>query len=195
MNIAFSHSWKGVPPPERVKAGELFVRLNKGRGKLIQVTDLETPEIPGIDECVRYSRESFGEWFFRSNMEFPYDHYLRTETDVVIRGDVSGVLLGDFDVAVAKENKGMMNNGVVFVKNKNFYSAARYHYFTNTNQDNWNAIQVAIQLAIDEGAFRVRKLDPEVYNCIPDRPRGFSPRAKIVHYKDIRKEWMESDHA
>lgn len=194
MNIAFSYSWNGNPPPDKASYGKAFVRINKGKGKLIQVSDLETPQIEGVDECIRFPREKgFAEWFFRSAMDFPYDHALRTEHDVVIRGDVSGVFLGDFDVAVAKEKKGMMNNGVVFVKNRNFYSACRHQYYTNTNKDNWNAIQVAVQLAIDEGAFRVRKLDPEIYNCIPDRPRGFNPNALIVHYKDDRKRWMESD--
>lgn len=192
MIVAFPFAFGGIPHIRHIAQAHLFCRLVRKAmptATVVQMTDEDTPgAVEGV-ECVRSKMTSLGQWYFEAMLNFPHDQFLRLDYDAVIRSDVSGVFDGDYDIAIAKERKGMMNNGVVFVKNREFFRAANEAYENRTNRDNWNAIQVATQLVIDDGSFRVRKLDNEVYNVIPDR-RPFPAKAAILHFTDGRKQWM-----
>ena len=157
---------------------------------IVQMASMESKALPFVDVVHRVKMDNFGEWYFECMASLPYWDFLRLDHDIIMRLPPWEVFDHHFDIAVAKEHKGMMNNGVVFVRNKAFFTYALEVYRNRTTRNDWNDIQVATQLAIDDGVFRVRKIDPNVYNCIPDRADGVHPDAKIVHFKDERKEWM-----
>jgi hypothetical protein len=49
---------------------------------------------------------------------------------------------------------------------------------------------VATQMVIDGGEYRVKKLDPRIYNFMPDR-KGEYGEAKLVHFEGAeRKAWL-----
>lgn len=189
MILAFPFAFKGLETADHVGQARLFVgmvrRFIPGT-TVVQVTDMATREIEGVDDCFRIEGGRLGEWYFHAMLNMPYPQFLRVDYDVVIREDVGHVFDHSFDIAIAKESKGgVMNNGVVFVKNKLFFEEAVKQY-QFTTKDGWNDIQNAMQAAIDTGLFGVRKLDPRVYNCVDEPFDG----TKIIHFKGPRKSQM-----
>jgi hypothetical protein len=193
MIVAFCYAFNGKQTAHHARLAEVFIKTIRRFNndiELVQMGDDKTPVLEGVDSVVRRPNKEFGQWYFESMIEFPAEQFLRIETDTVLKGDCSEVFAHDFDIACGKEHKGAMNNGVVFVKNKDFFVENLKVYKERTSVNGWNDIQVSTQMTIDDGKFRVRKLDPKIYNCIPDRRPGYLPETKIVHYKDVRKAWM-----
>ena len=191
MIVAFPFAFGGKEEPEHVGRAKVFLRMMRmfsPRSHIVQMADRDTVGIDGVDGCVRTDNDELGQWHFKAMLEFPYEQFLRIDYDVVLRADVSEVFEHDFDIAIAKEHNSLMNNGVVFVKNREFFREASAEY-RNTTIDSWNDIQNAMQFAIDGGKFRVRKLDPSVYNWIY-KIGTKNPDAKILHFKGARKEYM-----
>lgn len=195
MVIAFEFAFQGKETDYHKEIGALFVRVTRKyqpKAKIIQLSDLETGEIQGVDLCFRVDSSPFAIWNFDATLLFPAPQFLRVDYDTMIRGEVSDVFEHDFDIAIAKEHNGRMNNGVVFVKSKAIFEDAKQHYLHDTPMDGWQDIQTAMQMSIDSGLFRVRKLD-QSYNLIfkPDRMISAVPdEAKIVHFKGMRKGMM-----
>jgi len=154
------------------------------------MADDKTPQLECVDGCVRQKRQNFGQWYFDSMENFPHEVFIRVDYDVVVKHDPWDEFKHDFDIAIAKETNGMMNNGIVLVKNRAFFHECGKVYLERTSKDGWNDIQVATQLTIDDGKFRVRKLDPRLYNVLPKNPRQYRSDAVMIHFKDKRKDWM-----
>lgn len=196
MILSFPFAFGGKETAVHVGQGDLFVRMARrfSRGvKIVQMTDMETVEIAGVDECVRSESGELGGWYFRAMAEFPHREFLRVDYDVVVREDVSDLFRHDFDIAIAKERNGHMNNGVVFVKTPEFFDVAAAFYAHHTKRNGWTDIENATQLAIDSGSFKVKKLPPEIYNHIPDGT--ILPVAQIIHFKGALKSSMSDYRA
>ena len=191
MIVAFPFAFNGAESKYNHEIGLSFVRTARKYLKtveIVQMSDMKTGEVPGIDSCFRVDSWPFGIWYFDAMLAFPAEQFLRIDYDAMIRRDVSDVFSHDFDIAIAKEHNGRMNNGVVFVKNKEVLKDAQANYM-KTGMDNWQDIQTAMQETIDSGLFRIRKLD-ESYNMIfkPDRQVTIPEDTHIVHFKGVRKE-------
>jgi len=208
MIVAFPYSYCGWERKKDLRdIVNTFARVFKQQwpnDKLVQATDAKTCEVKGVDECVRLDVEPFGIWYFSAWINFPYDEYLRIDDDVVVRADVSEVWDEKFDIAIADERGSKshnkfrmttMNGGVVFVRNRDFFRESLKHYKEETGMDNWQDLQIAMQMTINAGNFLVHRLDPMVYNYYPENDRTPHPALpKIIHYKGKRKSRMVRDY-
>jgi hypothetical protein len=196
MIVAFPYAFNGHDKEENKEFAGLFVRAARRFDfEIVQMTDSQTQEIKGVDSVFRHPMEELGPWYLDAMEAFPADQFLRVDYDILFRADVSDVFDDDFDIAVAKEPKiGVMNNGVVFVKDKAIFADARQQY-EKTSRDNWSDIQVAMSMSIDSGKFSVKKLPADVFNCFYKREWGktLPDTAKLVHFKGSRKDVMR-DH-
>lgn len=195
--IAFCFAFDGKETDFQAEVAQAFCGITRRfqpTAVLVQVSDDKTRALPWVDACIRTKRENYAQWYFDAMIGFPYKEFLRVEYDVVIKGDPWDVFKEDFDIAIAKERKGNMNNGVMFVKeSRGFFYENKRIYDERTNRDNWNAIQVSTQMTIDTGKFKVLRLDHVVYNHIPHARGEYPEESKILHFKDIRKQWMLDD--
>ena len=192
MNIATPFAFSGNETKEQKDLGALFVRFARKshpKANIIQLSDMKTSEIEGIDSCYRAPMEALGLWYFDVMNDFQEREFLRVDYDCMIRADVSEVFEYEFDIAIAKEDAKIMNNGVVFVRDREIYKYARKMYMENTGQDNWQDIQKAMSMAIDSGLFRVKRVPSEIYNYVYKR-KEVAEKAKIVHFKGDRKVFM-----
>ena len=192
MIIGFPLSFMGPIPEEALAIAELFVRLTRKfqpDARLVQMTDIETPGIHGV-KCSRTPRiGDLGVWWFEASIAFPEKEYLRADYDLVIRGDVSDVFTHPFDMAIAKETNDVMNNGVVFIRDRDILKDALGFYHNATSHDGWQDVQKAMTMAIDCGKYRVKKLDRDIYNFIYKQTK-VPDTARIIHYKGWRKKLM-----
>lgn len=203
MVVTFPFAFDGKETPEHVEYGNIFVavtRKNLPNAIVVQMADMTTKAIGNVDSVYRTPAGlapegasihkaapgiAFAEWYFDAMINFPSEEFVRLDYDVMVRGDISDVFEHPFDIAIAKEDKGRMNNGVVFVKNKAFFSEAKRAYL-DTQKDNWQDVQTAMQVTIDTGYFRVRKL-PQTYNQLFDPAKPFPADTKLLHFKGSRK--------
>lgn len=190
LPVVFPFAFNKVPDKTYTALAQKFVRRVKElRGKVYQLTDFNTPEIDGIDGCFRSQNGEFGHWYFSAMDLCPLQEFLRLDADINLPYGIPSVP-GNYEIAVPKEIKGVMNNGVVFVRNRHFFfdGISAYH---KTTRNGWNDIQVATQMVIDSGEYRVKKLDPYIYNWMPTYKDQRNPEALIVHYEGPeRKAWM-----
>ena len=205
MVIAFPFAFGGKETHDQRVIGEMFVRVTRRhiKAEIVQMSDDVTEAVTGVDSCFRVTPPpftgdpsahkaapgiAFGIWYFDAMASFPAKEFLRLDYDVLVREDVSDVFDGNFDVAL-REMKGRVNNGVIFVKNKEFFKRGKEEYL-KTGMDNWQDCQTATQAVIDSGEFRVKKLG-EAYNMVlkPERMDGWQS-AKLLHFKGQRKGLM-----
>jgi lipopolysaccharide biosynthesis glycosyltransferase len=168
---------------------------------LLQMTDEETPEVPGC-EVVRLP------WDKTRLMTYRMRHLARIEepllvvdTDIVFLDDVSAVWDEPFDAALTKRDfvessNGLnvaesmpYNTGVMFVRNPLFWQRA--HTICSglpEKHQAWWGDQLSVVAAAQE--FDVLELPCEVFNYAPREPDDAPLHAKVIHYKGKRKPWM-----
>jgi hypothetical protein len=180
------------------------VRRAMPRAAIVHLTDEATMPMAGVDEVRRraggpialacleaYAHAGPGPWLF-------------VDTDVIVQRDVSSVFEEPFDIAVAdrvgtlrpKEQgtKFMArmphNKGAVFSRSSAFWfdAAALLRTMSEVRQD-WMGDQVAMNLTIAAGRYRVRVL-PSRYNYPPHRRDEDVSDKAILHFKGARKAWM-----
>lgn len=194
MIVTFPFAFAGKERDHHKELANLFIkeiRKVKPAVELVQMTDMDTVRLDGIDACYRRGSEPFAIWLFNSMIEFPAEQFLRLDYDIILQSDVSDVFEKDFDIAIADEGHEKMNNGVVFVKDKEIFRYALFCYMEHTGRDDWQDIQRAMQMAIDSENFNVLRLPPDIYNCYSSRDGSPHPEsAKIVHFKGGRKKRM-----
>ena len=195
MIVGFPFAFGGNVSKEQQELAELFVKMMRRfqpDATLVQMTDITTMAIKGIDECFRTKSDRLGPWYFNAMSNFPAEQFLRLDYDTVVRGDVSDVFNAPFDIAISKERNGLMNNGVVFVKDRGIFEDALDFYENETLKDDWYDIQASMQMAIDDGQYRVKKLDQGIYNYFYEA-KSIPQEAKIVHFKGFQKKHMRSE--
>lgn len=193
MNIGFPYAFKNGVNPQEAKLGEVFVKLVKERFpqyQVIQMSDMTTPEVPGIDGCIRTkTEENLGLWYYKAILNFTKGPFLRLDYDTIILQDVSDVFEKDFDIAIAKEKLSTLNNGVMFIKDRDIFSHALGFYIANTTMDGWMDLQKSTQMAIDTGRYKVERLERDIYNKTDSKTME-DDNAKILHFKGWRKKLM-----
>ena len=203
MIIAFPFAFGGLETDKEISLAAIF--MNHARkacpdAEIVQMSDKETSRISGTDSCYRLDVKPYGVWHFEVTANFPAEQFVRLDYDTIVRSDIEEVFSIDFDIAIAKERTTTMNNGVVFVKNRDFFVEGLANYKTTT-MDNWQDIQRAMQMTIEGGKFKVERLDGDVYNFFPSKDRSLSMEelypesAKVIHFKGSRKTFMKLDFA
>lgn len=172
-----------------------------------QLSDGQSPELPGIDGVKRLStplpmavrRVSLhatceGEWLF-------------IDTDVIVRKDVREVFSEDFDVALT-DREGTItyesgyakvmpyNIGVVFSRSPKFWETVKkYLLMMPVYLQHWEGDQrVVAGMMAHPGkcGFNVKVISGAEYNYPPKSENDPQiERASIVHYKGARKKYLE----
>ena len=167
-----------------------------------QLTDGNTPKVPGIDGCLRVGGDMpmavrrvtahsmlHGEWLF-------------VDTDVVIQKDVRHVFESAFLVAVtdrvgslwehSPDVKDMpYNMGVTFSRSPKFWEDVKERLLQlDPELQQWCGDQLVVcSLA---GPKYLKVLPGHIYNFTPGTRDEDRSHAAIVHYKGARKAWIPS---
>lgn len=218
MTAAFLHVGPDLELPELLVAS-----LKKAMPvtRVVQLSDVETARVPGVDDVVRRP------WDHTNLMTFRLEHYaalpadaryLLLDTDMIVQADVSSVFELDpsFDVAMHKRETTIVvppawpdfpellhqdlakimpfNTGVIFARNARFWQVALESLRgLEARYHRWFGDQVAVRIAVETGAFKVLELHP-AFNFTPNTEGEDVSRAYVVHYKGPRKAWMIERH-
>ncbi len=175
----------------------------------VQLTDLKTPEVPGVawmrrsaaagpllEQRLSHYANCVGEW-------------LLIDTDVSLRNDVRGVFDDQvFDVALCDRNwphspQGEVmlqtmpfNTGVVFSRSVGFWGDVldTWRRFSDADRGDWLSEQRAVYQVVRTGRYRVKILPGIHYNYPPRSVDDAPITAALVHFKGPRKAWLE-EHA
>jgi hypothetical protein len=167
--------------------------------EVIQMTDEDTPELPGVDRVIRRKRTPLMLFRFEHILALPdSDHteLLLLDSDVLVKRDVSDVFQRDFDVALTRRSEPELqvqpyNTGVMFSKNAQaFWRDCLLYTHTYTGEyKEWWGDQFAVRDVAQDKPHKILTLDCDEFNWTPQHP-GDSSDARIWHYKGMRKHWM-----
>jgi len=180
------------------------VRSVMPEAKIVQFSDETSPEIPGVHEVRRQVIKTplwVHRWQAYSEVE---GEIVCLDTDVIVRKDLSRVFALDFDVALTRRDKPLLdpngtditqampfNGGVVLSRSRKWMRklAETCAELTSLNQK-WYTDQMAMTVCARTQPETVLHLPCELYNFTPDRQDSDTSHAWVVHYKGKRKEWM-----
>ena len=173
---------------------------------LVQITDLQTLSTIGVDRVIRkkytgnlmlYMIEAF------AAIKDP--EFITTGDDCILAGPIDDVLEADYDVALVKREKPRVDdsgfnvteaypytNGLVIVKNKQFYGDCLDVLRTMTDLWGWFGDMACIRDVIDFGNYKVKLLSEDRYCKIPTKLGETDADAVLWHYPGkVRKAWMQ----
>lgn len=168
----------------------------------VQLTDADSPAVEGA-HCVRTPREGQGIMLFRAQCYAAFNEPgIYVDTDMLIKHDLSPLMVLDYDVALTKRghdiidpngvNVGALmpfNGGFVCVKDKTFWPevAQRMEAMDAENQ-RWYGDQLAIAEAAKSR--QVLELPVRIYNRTTKRAGLDVSGAWVLHFKGRGKEVM-----
>lgn len=176
---------------------------------VMQLSDMQTPEVPGVDSVQR-SAETGPLLDVRLNhyaelTEKRPGEWLLIDTDVSVRHDVRGVFDDKvFDVAVCDrdwpeqpQGEEMLrsmpfNTGVVFSRHPEFWREVRDRWrgYPDALRAGWMSEQRAVYDVVRSGRYRVKILPGLAYNYPPKTADDAPVVSALVHYKGNRKAWL-----
>jgi hypothetical protein len=197
----------GWPHPTEPFIGS--IRQHMPDARITQLSDMDTPQVPGVDRVLRaeapfpLKRATLNYVGYSFLAALDVDKCLFLDMDMVLNGSVASVWDDDFDVAVCPRQR---KDGVkmwmhekwpycsaMFVKTREFWQdcyAAMLALPTREWVDNMEAVGSVIK----GGKYRIKLLDPSLYNRVPKSRDAYSPRVKIYHFKGGKKDhrhlWM-----
>jgi hypothetical protein len=176
---------------------------------IIQLTDTKTPQVPGVDWCVR--KKWNGKHLMRFRMEhlasFEGEH-LTCDADVIFKAPVSDVWDDPFDIALTYRSQPLtltinhsgekagaditqsmpINTGVMFCRTPKFFAdCLEYMASLPDEKLDWWGDQMAVCAVAEK--YNVKRLTCDEFNWTPST-RDHYEGARIVHYKGIRKKWL-----
>ena len=173
--------------------------------EVIQLTDVDTEPLEGVDGVIRRHRgDSWPEFFLRHMITMPYPEVLKLDYDVIVQRSVEEVFQLPFDLALTRRIindttcgpmirvKNPHNHGVMFMRHgaKPFFEYA-YREFLGIQDDNgWMDVSYILEEAAAQGTCRWIQLPGERYNYTPKHRDEDVSNCAIVHYKGNRKWWM-----
>lgn len=170
-----------------------------------QITDSDTPLLPGMKGAIRRTRTGdWGQFFLEHMANLPQEEILRLDYDVIVQRDVREIFGLPFDVAFTRRTmndptcsnfirvKNPHNHGVVFIRpsGKPLFEMALAEYMEHSGEDGWMDVTLAIENAAAATTCRWIELPGERYNYTPKRREEDVSHCAIVHYKGNRKWWM-----
>ena len=170
---------------------------------IIQMSDLKTPKVEGVDEVVRIPfRVPLTCYRLKHLAEFPHDEMLIVDTDVICKGQIGDVWESEFDVAVTARDPGVFfsygkdvskdmpyNTGVMFSRSQSFWKdCLAWLSDQNDGIQQWYGDQLAV--AAVSPRYSVKSLPCSEFNWSPNS-RQDSSQARFWHYKGaVRKKWL-----
>lgn len=172
---------------------------------ITQLTDLDTPAVPGVDHVRRLPPGPMLERRLEHYASCPAgEDWLLLDTDISVRADVSDVFPPTpFDLALADRHWPHLpqgdqmlltmpfNTGVCFTRNSQFWAdvLATWRSYPASKRD-WLSEQRAVYSVVRSGNYLVRILPGMIYNYPPKDDKDDCTDAKLVHYKGPRKAWL-----
>lgn len=194
MKIGFYLVWEGNPL-FYVLADAMIrsVRQYMPEVEIVQMTDLQSPPVVGIDGIRRLPPAPLSVMRSKHYASVTGD-WLFLDTDVLVQRDVRDVFKQDFDIAVTDrhtpkldpkiEQKMPFPAGVVFSRCPAFWQAVHEEVLTQgAEQSAWYGDQMALATVIRRGPFRHIVLSGEIYQRPPKTQDEEISNAAIVHYK------------
>jgi hypothetical protein len=175
---------------------------------IIQMSDDETPEVPGVTHVVRIKREiPLMPYRLMHLASFGHDEMLILDTDIIVKKPVDDVWDRKFDVALCQRkdkfcfdtvtgknvaNMMPFNTGVMFSRSNTFWAEAAIWLCDQPDYHDWYGDQMAVAEVCRGGKHHVLLLPGEEFNWSPLTESDTSG-ARIWHYKGkFRKAWMSS---
>ncbi len=165
-----------------------------------QLTDGETPEVPGIDGCLRVGGVMPMAVRRMTAHSMLHGEWLFVDTDVVIQKDVRDVFQSAFLVAVTDRVGSLWehsmkhqpyNMGVTFSRSPKFWGEVREKLLQlDPKLQEWGGDQVVVCALA--GPKYLKVLPGHIYNFTPGTREEDRSHAAIVHYKGPRKAWIPS---
>ena len=200
MRVAFLHvDLKGHEAFRQL--AELMVwSVKRFNHEVIQMTDEESREIPGVDTVVRKPRE------YPFLMQYRLEHFrsmpgevLFVDTDTLMLKDPSSAF-DDCDVALTKRSAPILldgqnitgampyNTGVMFSRNPKFWDDCfKYSWGLSDELKNWFGDQLAVKAMAESGKYKVKELPCSEYNFTPKKGIEGVEGKYIAHFKGNRK--------
>lgn len=176
------------------------------RCPVIQMSDLKTPKVPGVDEVVRMPfKVPLMLYRFKHLAAFTHDDMLIVDTDVIAKHPVEDVWAHRFDVGLTHREPGELyegdgddlssampfNTGVMFSRSNQFWADC-YQWLSHQGeaQQRWYGDQLAVAHLVQRDTYEVLGLPCSVFNWAPAHREDWSP-ARFFHFKGaIRKKWI-----
>lgn len=176
------------------------------RCPVIQMSDLKSPKVAGVDEVVRLPfKVPLMLYRFKHLAAYPHDDMLIVDTDVIAKAPIDDVWLHRFDVALTHREPGELyegdgddlssampfNTGVMFSRSTEFWADC-YAWLAREDaaKQRWYGDQLAVAQVVCRATYDVLGLPCSVFNWAPSSINDGST-ARFWHYKGaIRKKWI-----
>lgn len=177
----------------------------------VQVTDMRTPQIPGVDEVIRVRGAKYVKLQCDGMAQVP-EPFIRVDTDMVFQADLRSVfdIPGEWTVAGCGHGDPKMletefgrqyrYSGAVAA----FRNGGAAEYFgriwarhVQAERDDWmGVVLTANEIAEDMAADgKLAILDGYTWNYSPTTREDRPVDAKVLHYKGSRKRWLTPESA
>jgi hypothetical protein len=161
---------------------------------IVQMTDLTTPPVPGVDEVIRHAPDvPLMVFRLRHLATYHHEEMLILDSDVICKAPCPEVWAQDFDVALTRRAGDDMpyNTGVMFSRSIDFWQEALEFLLRRCKpkHQDWYGDQLAVVGVANTRHYHVLDLPCDLYNWTPEN-REEQSDAKFVHYKGQRKEWI-----
>lgn len=174
--------------------------------EVVQMTDMKTPALPGVDNVIAMSTTGLEFAPFRlKHLSVFEGEAIFLDTDVIVKKDLREAFNEPFDVGLTKRDYPIFgrdsgknltdtmpyNTGVMFSRSPDFFRIAYKYSLTRSKEEQqWFADQISVAEVAKSGAFNVKEFNCELWNRVPVRADDLG-EAYAVHYKgDKRKAWM-----
>lgn len=190
MIVSFLLSYQEAPYAEKMVAAAKEVH----GCDVVQMTDLVTPKVTGVDEVIRHKPDvPLMVFRLRHLATFHHQDMLILDTDVICKAPCPEVWAKDFDVALTKRDAEFMpyNTGVMFSRSIDFWQDSLDFLLRRCkpHHQNWYGDQLAVNGVVKTNRYTVLDLPCGTYNWTPEAQDETSD-AKFWHYKGCRKEWI-----
>ncbi len=170
---------------------------------VVQMTDMATEKITGVDEVRRKDYDGKLMTFRMAHLADVAENFITLDTDVIVQKDLRHVFDLSFDVALTKRTGAVMsangvdlakempyNTGVMFSKSRHFWKCTvEVLKELNPETHKWWGDQLSVRVVADSGIFSVKELPCEQFNYTPKSLHD-RPDVSVIHYKGERKAWM-----
>lgn len=173
---------------------------------VIQMSDLKTPKVPGVDEVVRIPfKVPLMLYRFKHLAHLPHDEMLIVDTDVIAKAPIDDVWAHRFDVGLTHREPGELydgdgddlssempfNTGVMFSRTNQFWADC-YQWLSSQSaaKQRWYGDQLGVAEMVSRGTYEVLGLPCKEFNWAPSSINDGS-NARFYHFKGaIRKKWI-----
>jgi lipopolysaccharide biosynthesis glycosyltransferase len=186
------------------------VRAAMPGARIVQMTDLDTRKVAGVDDVIRkpWDRKFLMPYRLLHLKEFPAASAIFLDADVVVQKDLSPLFRDEFDIALtyrdetdpslrkSPEAYQMMpfNAGVMLSRpsGREFWAEAHQACLAMTeDRHSWFGDQLAIKEVAARTTLKVKQYPCALYNYSPARWNEDLSEKFVIHYKgENRKIWM-----